>query len=150
MRKSELVTVPKWDGSRDSGKMFLITEMSAGDAEKWAMRMFIALKGNGGELSEGLAKLGIVGIQIATLNAFLRADIDPDVLEPLFDKMMDCVQIVRDPRHPDVVTPLASPDDTEDVRTRIWLRGEILRIHTGFTGAEIYFMLISAGTPKDS
>lgn len=147
-RKSETVTVPDW-GARDAGKRFLITEMAAARAEKWALRMFVALKGTGSEIPEGMARLGIVGVALAGLNVFLRSEIRPEVLEPLLDEMMTCIQVVRDAAHPDVATQLSSDDDIEEVQTRLWLRSEVLRIHTNFSVAEALSRLISATMSVD-
>lgn len=144
MRKSETVVVPKWPGNRDTGKMFVITEMPAAQAEKWALRAFLALKSSGERIPDNVAGLGMVGVMIIGLNVFLQANVDFDKLEPLMDEMFSCVRIIRDPRHPDVVTDLASDDDIEDVATRAWLRSEVLRIHTGFSPAEALSGLISA------
>jgi hypothetical protein len=139
-RKSELVTVPL--EGRDLGKVYQITEMSAVQAEKWALRLLIALKGSGSEIPELSQRLGMIGIAFAGVNAFLRAEVRLDLLEPLLDEMMTCVKIVRDPNARDkltggaVATAIASDDDIAEPRTRLWLRGEILRVHTDFSLAE--------------
>lgn len=134
MRKVETVVVPAW-GTRDDGRVFTITEMPAAQAEKWAWRMFVALKGTSGEVSKELAQLGMVGVAIAGLNAFLQAPVAFGEIEPLLDEMFTCVRIVRDPNHPDKATPLID-GDIEEVQTRGWLRSEVLRVHTGFSIAE--------------
>ena len=147
MRKVETVAVPKWPGNRDSelGRVYRITEMPAARAEKWAFRMFVALKGSGSEIPEGAAALGVVGVALVGLNVFLRAEIDPDVIDPLLEEMMTCVQIVRDPKkHPDLASDLVSDDDIEEVQTRLWLRSEVIRLHTGFSPAEALSGLVSA------
>ena len=150
--KSEAVIAPDWVGKRDAGKVFLITEMYAYDAEKWAWGMFLALKGTSGFIvPEELERLGIVGVAIQGLNAFLAADINPDRLYPLLDQMMKCVQIVRDPRnHPEVAQPLLNPPpsptpfpDLLEVATVGWLRSEVLRIHTGFILADALSALLT-------
>ncbi len=133
-RKSEVVIVPAW-GCRDDGKMFLITEKAAIPAEKWALRMFVAIKGTGGELPPGLEQLGMVGVAVAGLNAFLAAPVRFEDIEPLLDELLECVAVVRDPRRPDIAQPLL-PDDIEEPRTVAWLRSEVLRVHTGFSFAD--------------
>ena len=131
---------------RDQGKVFLLTEMSAAMAEKWALRMFIALKGSGSEISEEMARLGMVGVGLAGLNVFLRADIDPKVLEPLLDEMLTCVKRVRDPKRPDLATPISAEIDIEEVPTLLWLRSEVIRLHTNFSPADAMSRLISLAT----
>lgn len=143
-RKHEIVTVPSWEGNRDAGSQFLITEMSAAAAEKWGLRAFLLLKGSGERIPDSVAGLGMVGVAIIGLNVFLQGNIKPEDLEPLLDEMMECVKKVRDPRKPELATPLVSEDDIEEVATRLWLRSEILRIHTGFSPAESLSKLISA------
>lgn len=155
--KKEIVVVPSWEGSRDGGKHFLISEMPAAAAEKWAFRMFIALKGSGSEIPESAQRLGMVGVMFAGFNTFLRADVDPDAIEPLLDQMMTCVKFIRDPRATDkttgdpIATDLVSDDDILDVKTRMWLRSEVLRVHTGFMLVEAVLKWISdSKTPEGS
>lgn len=142
MRKVEVVTVPNW-GTRDDGKLFRITEKDAIAAEKWAMRMFIAIKGTGGQMPEGVQQLGMVGIAITGINAFLAAPVSYAEIEPLLDDLLACVSIVRHPQRPDIAQPLM-PDDIEEPRTVAWLRSEVLRVHTGFSFADGLSSLLSS------
>ncbi len=141
-RRSENVAVPNF-GGRDDGKLFNITEMASADAEMWAYRLFIAMKGTSGEIPENIASLGMVGVAIRGLNVFLAADVRFELLEPLLNQMFTCVKIVRDHGQPTVVTPLL-PDDIEEVQTRAWLRSEVLRVHTGFSFAGALWTLVQA------
>lgn len=142
-RKQEIVVVPKWEGSRDAGKQFLLTEMPAAQAEKWAVRAFLALKNSGERIPDNYAGLGMVGVMVIGINVFLQGNIRMDDLEPLMDEMMTCVQAVRDPKHPNVATALID-NDIEEVRTRAWIRAEVLRLHTGFSVADALLNLVSA------
>lgn len=150
MRKDEIVTVPAWDGGRDGGKQFLIKEMSSMRAEKWAYRAVLVIESSGQSIPPNVKGLGMVGIAILGLNIFLQGRIDPVKLEPLMDEMMTCVKFIRDPSVRDtttgdpIATDLVSDDDIEDVKTRLWLRSEVLRVHTGFSPAEALSKLISA------
>ncbi len=150
--KKERVQVPSsWEGSRDAGKLFLISEWPATRAERWGRRMVLILKGTSAVIPDNIEGLGMVGVAILTLNAFLRADIDPDKLDSLMDQMMECVQIIRDQRTPELATPIVSDTDIMDVRTLMWLRSEVLRVHTGFSSSEALSRLISAAmTPVSS
>ena len=147
--KKEIVVVPAWPGNRDAGRHFLISEMPAARAEKWAWRMFIALKGSGSEIPMEAARLGMVGVAVAGFNAFLRADVKPEQIEPLLDEMMTCVQVIRDPKAKDkttggpVVTAIVGDDDNREVQTIGWLRAEVLRLHTGFMLVETILKWIS-------
>lgn len=151
MRKSEVVTVPSEWGARDAGKHFLITEWDAFRAEKWAWRATLLLKGSTAQIPLDVARLGMVGVAVRLINAVLAADVDPDKMEKLLAEMMTCVQMVREPGTKDPLTglPLGTPigagqDDIEEVRTILWLRSEVARIHTGFMPAAALSELLSA------
>jgi hypothetical protein len=137
----ESVVVPA-HGGRDDGKTFRISEMDAARAEKWAWRLVIALKGTSAEIPPEVAQMGMVGIAIRGINAFLAADIRFADVEPLLDEMFDCIAIVRDARHPEVA-PAIVPNDIQEVTTRAWLRSEVLRVHTGFSFADSLSTLMS-------
>ena len=151
-RKKETVIVPQW-GMRDDGKVFLLEEMPCIQGEKWALRMFLVVKGTTAEVPPEVAQLGMVGVAIRGLNSFLHADIRFPDLEPLLDEMMEQVKIVRDPaHHPDVASRLMD-DDVEEVETRAWLRLEVLSLHVGFSVLDALLKLFSPLTnppPPDS
>jgi hypothetical protein len=146
MRKEIDVTVPDW-GGRDKGKTFHLTEKPALKAERWAWRMFIALKGTSGyiplDIEGSIARLGYVGVALRGINAFLAADVDYEKVEPLLDEMMECVSVVRDPKHQDVYTKLLETD-IDELRTVGWLRDEIVRLHVGFSFVDALCHLASA------
>ena len=83
MRKSEVVVVPRWENNRDAGKQFLITEMPAARAEKWAMRAMLLIKSSGERIPDNVRSLGMVGVAILGFNVFLQGNIKPEELEPL-------------------------------------------------------------------
>lgn len=143
-RKVETIKVPAEWGERDAGKIFRVTEMSAAQAEKWAMRALMLLRGSGERIPANIQGFGMIGVAILGFNVFMNAQIRPDELEPLLDEMMTCVQIVRDPKNLEVATDLVSADDIEEVRTRLWLRSEILRLHTNFSPADALSTFLSA------
>lgn len=152
-RKVEDVTVPAEWGGRDKGKVFRITESSAAEAEKWALRLGIVLKGTTAAIPESLAPLGMIAVAIRGFNSFLAADVDFNKLEPLLDDMMKCIQLVRDPSARDqktgdlIASALVSDDDIEEVKTRVWLRSEVLRIHTNFSFVEAALTWIGTMNP---
>lgn len=138
MRKVERVVVPA-DFGRDAGKTFEVTEKSAMEAEKWAWRLALAVKGTSAQIPEAIAPLGYVAIAIRGINSLLAADVDFARIEPLLDEMMACVQIVRNPAGGSgLATPLVGTDDIEEVRTISWLRSEVLRIHTNFSFTDAF------------
>lgn len=128
MRKTASVTITA-DG-RDKGKVFLLTEMPASVAEKWAMRALLALGRSGIELPDDVANGGMAGVAAAGLRAF--AGIEFGDAEPLMDEMFGCVQIVPDPKQAAVARDLIE-DDIFEVSTRLLLRSEVVALHVGFS-----------------
>ena len=57
-----------------------------------------------------------------------------EVAEPLLQEMWDCVQIMPDPTKPHVVRKLIE-EDIEEIATRVKLRAEVWKLHTGFLKA---------------
>lgn len=152
MRKSEIVRVPDGFGrdSEPKRKVFLITEWAAERAEKWAIRMLLAYNRGGGQMqvTETLGT-GMEGIFFIGVQTFLRGQIQAAEIIPILDELLDCVKIIRDESKPDVATgkPVAHPlmpDDIEEVKTRLWLRSEVMRVHTNFSPAAAVSSLISA------
>jgi hypothetical protein len=132
MRKTKIVLIPKVEGSenRDAGKTFHITEMPASQAEAWATRAFMSLARSGvqvpPEYSEmGMAGLAMFGLRVLGAISFEDAQI-------LSNEMMECVRIIRDPAHPEVLQPLME-EDIEEVKTRLLLKAEVFELHTGFS-----------------
>jgi hypothetical protein len=144
MRKTKVVAVPKLvENHRDLGKQFLLTEWPAARAEKWGIKMLFSLNREGGQIPMDLAGIGIEGVAILGLNTFLRGNINSEEIIPLLDELLECVQIIRDPKHPDIPSPLVSDDDIEDIATRLWLRSEVLELHTGFSPADALSKLVT-------
>lgn len=121
------------DNGRDSGKHFMITEMSAYHGEKWAMRVMSALARSGIPVPQEAMTAGLEGLAYFGLRSFLAVEFDD--AEPLLDEMMQCVQIVPDPRNPSVLRPV-DEEDVEEVATILALRSEVFALHTGFSLAD--------------
>ena len=130
MRKTSFHVVTT-DG-RDKGKRFLLTEMPALTIEKWAMRAILALSKAGAEIPEGA--VGIAAIAEAGMRALAKLDFADAA--PLLDEMMTCVQIVPDPKHPEITRPLVmnemEGDDVEELSTLWELREAVFKLHTEF------------------
>lgn len=146
MRKTIIV---KASFGRDEGKHFFIREWSAERAEKWAMRAIIAYNRGGGQIPIDAIEGGMEAIFWLGINTFLRGNMKAEEVIPVLDELLEDVQMVRDPktRAPDggpILTPISSPDDIEEVKTRLWLRSEVIKLHTGFSVAEVAQRLISA------
>lgn len=132
MRREVDVTV-ETEG-RDKGKVFHLREMSADAAEEWAFRIFLSLSRAGVDLPAEVMNGGMAAVA-ACMPGIMASVLINGVgslefaeLRPLLAQMMDCVQI----REPSVIRSL-TPDDIEEVATRIFLRGEVFKLHTGFS-----------------
>ena len=115
---------------RDKGKRYLITEMSATQAEKWATRAMLAIGRSlpSGAMSSNIEKIAVVlqhGLQALFGTSFIEA-------EPLMDEMMECVEALPDKNNPTLNRALVE-DDIEEVATRLQLRDEVIKLHVNFS-----------------
>ena len=114
------------DIGRDKGKQFLITEMSASQAENWAIKAILAVGNAGIEIPDNLASQGMAGLMAVGYMNLLK--IPFEAAKPLLDEMMSCVQIIPSAN---VKRPLIE-DDIEEVQTRLNLRKAIWVLHMDF------------------
>ncbi|EIQ5674624.1 hypothetical protein LVD86_004793, partial [Salmonella enterica] len=105
-RKEKFITI---DGQgRDNGKVFHLTEMSASQAEWWAMRAIMAMGRGGVELPDDVRSMGMAALALEGLKALSK--IPPEEAKPLMDEMMACIQFVPDPKDHSVRRPLIEAD----------------------------------------
>jgi hypothetical protein len=128
----KVLTYTVTDEGRDLGKAFVLTEMSATQAERWGMRAMMALLKGDVELPEDAISGGLQALAAAGFKAFGK--IDYADAAPLLDEMMTCVTFMPDPARPQVVRRLMD-DDIEEVVTRLRLRAEIFKLHVSFSAA---------------
>lgn len=127
MRRTIDITIPP-DGGRDKGKVFRITEMPAAAAEEWAMRTIMALTKAGVDIPEGTSGMaGIAAVAFKAMGVLNFAEV-----KVLLDEMFSCIACVPDPKHVQLTRALVE-DDTEEVQTRLRLRAEVFKLHTGFS-----------------
>jgi hypothetical protein len=144
MRKERFITIST--EGRDKGKTYCIQEMPASQAEWWAIRAFQAVTRAGIDIPENIKNSGMAGIAVMGLRAF--AQLPPMDLKDLMDEMFECVTVVRD-NNPNLrMRPVES--DIEEVETRLFLRGEIFELHTGFSLAGGNTNSISPATQTQS
>lgn len=130
-RKQLRVSIPQADAfGRDKGKAFHIEEMSAAAAESWAMRAFLALARSEAAIPDDVAAAGMAGVAEYGLKVF--SGLKYDEAQPLLEEMFACIQMAPDKSHPDVLRNLVA-DDIEEVYTRLYLRGKVFELHTGFS-----------------
>lgn len=123
------------EGNRDKGKMFLITELPAYRAEKWAARAFLALSRSGEDVPTHLMEAGFAGVVYLGLRSLATGGIIFSEIEPLLDEMLECVQFVPEPSDPSVFRRLNLQTDIDEVSTIIRLRQEVFDIHGNFSKA---------------
>lgn len=114
---------------RDKGKVFVLTELSAYEAEDWAGRALFALMNAGVEIPENIAEAGLAGVAALGMTALTKLPYES--AKPLLDSMMKCVQIQPSAN---VVRALIA-DDIEEVSTLLTLRKHVLGLHMDFSMA---------------
>lgn len=144
MRKQSIVTFTGED--RDKGKVFVVTEMAARVAEKWALRFLLALQRGGIDVPPELAHLGFVGVASA-IGSKMIGGLAPDEVEPLLEELMKCVQVMPNPGNPTLTRALVDSgiegDDIEEVLTRVKLKLEVVALHVGFSSRDELMTWIS-------
>lgn len=122
------------DKNRDHGKCFFITEKSCDASEDWALRVFLALIANNVSVPDNYADLGMAGLAEMGFKAFSQLNIEQ--IRPLLAEMMECVQIIPDPKVMQKMRPLVS-DDIEEVSTKVKLRAATFGLHVDFSMADV-------------
>ncbi|MBY4887702.1 hypothetical protein HX773_18860 [Pantoea sp. B9002] len=114
---------------RDLGKVFFIREMSATQAEWWAIRAGMAMARSGVELPDNFADMGIAAMAGTGLK--MVSQIPAAEAKPLLDELMECVQCVPDASNQSIKRKLID-DDIEEIATRLKLRMEVFKLHVDF------------------
>lgn len=113
---------------RDIGKVFILTEMAASKAERWALKALSALVASGVDIPDNVASGGLAAVARMGIQAF--GGIKWEDAEPLLEEMFGCV-VYQPGANPDVTRPLIE-DDIEEISTRIKLRTELFKLHMDF------------------
>lgn len=117
------------NSNRDAGKIFVITEMSADDAQRWALRAFLALAKNGVQIPDGLENMGIVGMLQYGIE--IVAQLPYEEANYLCERLLQCVQLQPGPNSS--VTRALIAGDIEELTTRFILIKEAFKLHVDFT-----------------
>jgi len=145
-RKVESFTVT--DEGRDHNKTFLLTEWPASKAEAWAIRALLALGAANVDVPEGVMNDGMAGIAAVGLKKLFA--LPYSAAGPLLDELMECVQVTPDARRSQVKRALVE-SDIEEIRTRLTLKWEVLKLHIDFSIAgEISKLGDKTPAPKSS
>lgn len=141
-RKTKQVTITT--EGRDKGRTYLITEMPATQAEKWAMRAMSALLKSGVYVPDSVLDRGLAGIAAVGIKGLMGMQFQD--AEPLMDEMFACIQIVEP-----AITRKLTENDIEEVATRLLLRSEVIELHVGFSiAAYLSKMWVASGTTTDA
>ncbi|MBS1331639.1 MAG: hypothetical protein HP053_00295 [Christensenellaceae bacterium] len=153
-RKTLIYQVPAQEGNRDAGKRFLIEEMPATRAERWAMRALLALMGGNVELGDIRPGHGMAGLMSAGLEKL--AALNWETVQPLYDELLECVYALPKPDNDAVrvrLTPAQADTQVEEISTLLALRVEALGLHVGFSLGDALATLIArsaAGTSSSA
>lgn len=142
-RKTKEVTIAA--EGRDKGKTFILTEMSAVQAEAWAARALGAMARAGFDVPEDWTTMGLLTFKLVGMQAFLAAKWED--IEPLLAEVMACVAI-KEHAFPDGRELVEA--DIEEVATRAHLRDEVLQLHLGFSIAADLMGLLAAIREMDA
>lgn len=114
---------------RDKGKIFLITEKTAMQAELFAVKVLNILASSGVELGGDAMSMGLRGLAKHGVQALGRLPIE--LVKDIFDEMMGCVQIIPNPKVLNLARSLVD-NDIQEVPTLMLLKMEVFELHTGF------------------
>ncbi len=149
-RRSKVVTIEA--EGRDKGKQFLLTEMSADAAERWAIRCLLAFANAGAKIPEAQLMSGLEGMQ-ATANALLiqgvrsLAGLSYRDAEPLLAEMLACVAFKPGNDAIPTMSGASMLTQIEEVKTLLTLRYEVLGLHLGFSPADVLSNLTGSPMP---
>lgn len=143
-RRSKRVTITEGtpDTNRDHGKTFLITEMSADAAERWAIQCLLAFANAGAKIPEATLMAGLEGMQqswhaLAIQGIRSLAGLRYEDAAPLLAQMMECVRFApQSGDGPANLSLAATLTQIEEVKTLLTLRYEVLQLHLGFSLAD--------------
>lgn len=129
-RRTHIETIPAGDANvnRDQGRTYIITEMSAFQAEDLAVRVLLALANAGIDVPD--SKTGMAGLAAAGMDALKK--LPYATAKPILDEIRGFMMYQHKPGQ----APMAlSEDNLEEVTTLIALRKAFLVLHLGFLKA---------------
>ena len=133
-REQRTITIDS--ANRDAGKVFRITEMPASKMERWSARAIVALfAGNVPADTAAVANVSNTAA-IATILGKALSGLDWQVIEPLYEELLGCVEAIPNPDdHPDAgvkLTPSNVDNFVNEVPTLVRLRMEVLELNLVF------------------
>jgi hypothetical protein len=142
-RRSKVVTID-WgtpETNRDHGKQFLIREMSADAAERWAIRVLLAFANAGAKLPDSQLMSGLEHMAASYQALMIQgirslAGMRYEDVEPLLAQMLACVTFKPPQAGPVDLSTESTMSQIEEVKTILRLRYEVLELHLGFSLAD--------------
>ena len=139
-RRSALVTIndPK---SRDNGKQFRVTEMSADAAERWAIRILLVFAKASTKMPEAFAATGMAGLHASIPGIVVQGlqslgGVEYADAAPLLDEMLGCVEFKAPGMDTYFAVRGSGMSQIEEVSTLLKLRWEVLQVHVNFSLAD--------------
>ncbi|QCE32929.1 hypothetical protein FAI41_04595 [Acetobacteraceae bacterium] len=117
----------------DKGKIFIITRMSAFEADEWAADVIQALTKAGTKLHPSREQFGIAGLENLSIGIF--ANLEKEDRKKAYQDLLNCCQIKRDPKNPLVQPTKILEVDIEDPKTLYRLRTKAFELHMDFIKA---------------
>lgn len=142
-RRSKVVTITAGspETNRDHGKQFLIREMSADAAERWAIRTLLAFANAGAKLPDSQLMSGLEHMAASYQALMIQgirslAGMRFEDVEPLLAQMMSCVTFKPATAGSVDLSTESTLSQIEEVKTLLTLRYEVLSLHLGFSLAD--------------
>lgn len=124
------VTYTVEDEGRDKGKEFIITEMSAWDAEELSEEIYRAMgHGEFNSLPADVVAMGVAGL--ATVGVSVLAAAPASVSRPISDRILSTVEIVITNEGKDIARAI-KPIDFEEISTIRTLKDKVFELNFGF------------------
>ncbi|HFR9155110.1 hypothetical protein [Yersinia enterocolitica] len=124
------ITYTVEDEGRDKGKEFIITEMSAWDAEELSEEIYRAMgHGEFNSLPADVVAMGVAGL--ATVGISVLAAAPASVSRPISDRILSTVEIVITNEGKDINRAI-KPIDFEEISTIRTLKDKVFELNFGF------------------
>ncbi|HDL7179816.1 TPA: hypothetical protein PXM65_002785 [Yersinia enterocolitica] len=124
------ITYTVEDEGRDKGKEFIITEMSAWDAEELSEEIYRAMgHGEFNSLPADVVAMGVSGL--ATVGVSVLAAAPASVSRPISDRILSTVEIVITNEGKDITRSI-KPIDFEEISTIRTLKDKVFELNFGF------------------
>ncbi|ENF3463380.1 hypothetical protein SM871_004427 [Yersinia enterocolitica] len=124
------ITYTVEDEGRDKGKEFIITEMSAWDAEELSEEIYRAMgHGEFNSLPADVVAMGVAGL--ATVGVSVLAAAPASVSRPISDRILSTVEIVITNEGKDITRSI-KPLDFEEISTIRTLKDKVFELNFGF------------------